>query len=45
MKQGAIIEIAYDSQEWYPRLMTLMCGELENLWLRAHVGHLYIQVL
>ena len=30
MKQGAIIEIAYDSQEWYPGLLTLMCDELET---------------
>jgi hypothetical protein len=30
MKQGAIIEIAYDSHEWYPRLLTLMYGELET---------------
>jgi hypothetical protein len=30
MKQGVIFEIAYDSQEWYPGLLTLMCGELET---------------
>jgi hypothetical protein len=30
MKQGAIIEIAYDFQEWYPGLLRLMCGELET---------------
>jgi hypothetical protein len=30
MKQGAIIEMAYDFQEWYPGLLRLMCGELET---------------
>jgi hypothetical protein len=30
MKQGAIIETVCDAQEWYPGLLTLMCGELET---------------